>query len=246
MHTLRFRSLVTSTSAWLISHHRSTCEGDGTGIGDTIQPSWVTDWDQDHPHAAQGSQGQKSKYSRHIILVRHGQYEKAPTSPDHLTDLGREQAKWTGKRLREFNITWDQVVVSTMTRAQQTSAIILKELDVDPCKVVNSDELREGAPYFADPPTKRSPPKQEEAAFCENITSFASRQCTSFTQYRLSLARNVTFRHILPKPDGLQLRLQLRSSPPANPTARQPASKLENHFNFGQNHFTHCRFVSAH
>ncbi|XP_017146048.1 serine/threonine-protein phosphatase Pgam5, mitochondrial [Drosophila miranda] len=163
MHTLRFRSLVTSTSAWLISHHRSTCEGDGIGIGDSIQPSWVTDWDQDHPHAAQVSQGQKSKSSRHIILVRHGQYEKAPNSPDHLTDLGREQAKWTGKRLREFNITWDQVVVSTMTRAQQTSAIILKELDVDPCKVVTSDELREGAPYFADPPTKRSPRKQEEA-----------------------------------------------------------------------------------
>ncbi|XP_022231671.2 serine/threonine-protein phosphatase Pgam5, mitochondrial [Drosophila obscura] len=163
MHTLRFRfrSLAPTTSFWLIGRQRSTCVGDGSATGES-KGTWTNDWDQSNPMAAQVSKGQKSKASRHIIMVRHGHYKKTPTSGEQLTDLGRQQAKWTGQRLRQFNISWDQVVVSTMTRAQQTSAIILKELDFDSCQVINTDELREGAPYLGDPPQRGSSQKLQD------------------------------------------------------------------------------------
>ncbi|BFG05639.1 serine/threonine-protein phosphatase Pgam5 mitochondrial [Drosophila madeirensis] len=163
MHNLRFRSLITFTSLWLIGRQRSSCVEEGTAIGDTKSQAWNNDWDQGNPMAAQVSEGQKSKASRHIIMVRHGHYKKSKTSGEQLTDLGRQQAKWTGKRLREWNISWDQVVVSTMTRAQQTSEIILKELNFDSRSVIHTDELREGAPYLADPPSKARRQKLEES-----------------------------------------------------------------------------------
>ena len=38
---------------------------------------------------------------RHLILIRHGQYELA--SDDHgLTKLGKEQSRYTGERLRKM------------------------------------------------------------------------------------------------------------------------------------------------
>ena len=41
----------------------------------------------------------------HIILVRHGQYMTTKdTSDKKLTELGRMQAAFTGKKLRELNI----------------------------------------------------------------------------------------------------------------------------------------------
>jgi len=62
-----------------------------------------------------------------IILVRHGQYHRAEEgSLERLTTLGRKQARYAGKRLREEKI--DRIVYSTMPRAEETANIIKKEL----------------------------------------------------------------------------------------------------------------------
>ena len=81
-----------------------------------------------------------------IILVRHGQYHPALEKElERLTTLGRKQAKYAGKRLKEIKI--DRIVHSTMPRAVETAAIIKKELGfrgvVDSC-----DTLRECVPGF--------------------------------------------------------------------------------------------------
>jgi len=96
----------------------------------------------------------KAKKPRHIILVRHGEYLDVGDSDDthHLTERGRKQAEFTGKRLCELGIKWDKVVASTMVRAQETSDIILKQIDYDKEKVVNCAFLREGAPIPPQPP----------------------------------------------------------------------------------------------
>lgn len=62
-----------------------------------------------------------------IILVRHGQYHRAGDKElEQLTKLGRKQAKYTAKRLREVKI--NRIVHSTMPRAIETATIIKKEL----------------------------------------------------------------------------------------------------------------------
>ncbi len=62
-----------------------------------------------------------------IILVRHGQYTpKSESSAERLTKLGREQAKFVGKRLNEENIK--RIISSSMPRALETSQIIRAHL----------------------------------------------------------------------------------------------------------------------
>lgn len=87
------------------------------------------------------------KAIRHILLIRHGQYVYKNTDIERkLTEIGREQATFTGKRLNELAIPIDDVIVSTMTRAQETANLILKQLPKgasikrDDCKM-----LEEGA-----------------------------------------------------------------------------------------------------
>jgi serine/threonine-protein phosphatase PGAM5 len=86
---------------------------------------------------------------RNIILIRHGQYEYRDTDAERvLTKLGREQAELTGKRLEQIRIPIDNVVVSTMTRAQETANIILKQLSlVEGIERVNCKLMEEGAVY---------------------------------------------------------------------------------------------------
>lgn len=73
----------------------------------------------------------KEGVTRHIILVRHGQYDETEKEDDKriLTELGRKQADLTGKRLREMldgankefgpcNIK--MVRVSNMARAKES------------------------------------------------------------------------------------------------------------------------------
>lgn len=58
------------------------------------------------------------------------------------------QAKLTGQRLAELQVPIDNIVISTMTRAQQTGKIIMdclpKALDL---KIENDPLLEEGIPY---------------------------------------------------------------------------------------------------
>ncbi|KAK0073868.1 hypothetical protein PV325_009091 [Microctonus aethiopoides] len=94
----------------------------------------------------------KSKAVRHLLLIRHGQYNlSGETDSDRiLTDLGRQQAELTGKRLAELNLPYSLIVRSTMSRAQETSKIIEKSLKNVP--VSDDSILVEGAPIPPEPP----------------------------------------------------------------------------------------------
>lgn len=95
----------------------------------------------------------KPKATRHLILIRHGQYNLDGETDKQriLTELGREQAKATGIRLKELNIPINTFVISTMTRAQETGKIILSQLDEKPLEVKNCSLIEEGAPIPPEP-----------------------------------------------------------------------------------------------
>lgn len=95
----------------------------------------------------------RSKATRHLILVRHGQYNLSGKTDDErfLTTLGREQARLTGLRLKELALPYTRLIQSSMTRATETASIISKQLPSD-LQVVSCDFLREGAPIKPDPP----------------------------------------------------------------------------------------------
>lgn len=98
---------------------------------------WVVDWDGRHPEA--GSKVKCQGKVRHILLIRHGQYDLEDR--DHgLTPLGFEQARLTGKRLAattagvkkdaygEVKIEYNMLASSNVLRAQQTAEVIAQEL----------------------------------------------------------------------------------------------------------------------
>ena len=94
----------------------------------------------------------KSRASRHLILIRHGQYNLSGTSDQErsLTSLGRSQAEMTGLRLAELSLPYTHILHSDMTRAVQTAGIIAEQLPQ--VKVLPSDGiLREGAPIKPEP-----------------------------------------------------------------------------------------------
>lgn len=85
----------------------------------------------------------RKKKSRHIILVRHGQYEEKPEEKDRvLTPLGRFQARATGKRLAQiaqgakhffpdnFNgpCHIKAIHVSDLIRAKETAELIAEQV----------------------------------------------------------------------------------------------------------------------
>ncbi|XP_058803376.1 serine/threonine-protein phosphatase PGAM5, mitochondrial-like [Phymastichus coffea] len=121
---------------------------------------WERNWDKLEPAAqapsaesgaAKGDR-KKARAVNHVILVRHGQYNTRGKSDadKSLTDLGRLQAEVTGMRLAELDLPYTSIVKSTMTRAQQTSALIEAQLPGVP---VSSDPLLvEGFPVAPDPP----------------------------------------------------------------------------------------------
>jgi serine/threonine-protein phosphatase PGAM5 len=80
--------------------------------------------------------------TRTLLLVRHGQY--SIEDGGKLTDLGREQARLTGKWIFEHNgatrihALWS----STLPRAKETAAIIAKTVTRSPVRTVGI--LREG------------------------------------------------------------------------------------------------------
>jgi serine/threonine-protein phosphatase PGAM5 len=96
----------------------------------------------------------RSKSTRHIILIRHGQYNlNGSTDKERiLTELGRQQAKISGQRLAELQIPIDDFVISTMTRAQETGKIILDQLpSKDKIKIESCSLIEEGAPIPPEP-----------------------------------------------------------------------------------------------
>jgi serine/threonine-protein phosphatase PGAM5 len=110
-------------------------------------PLWDPNWDaRVAPSTGSPEEDQKrmrhirkTGVTRHIILVRHGQYHETEKE-DHkrvLTELGRQQADITGKRLREMlegaskefgPCNLKVVRVSNMARAKETADIIAAHL----------------------------------------------------------------------------------------------------------------------
>ncbi|CAG9559209.1 unnamed protein product [Danaus chrysippus] len=110
----------------------------------------------------------KSKAVRHLFLIRHGQYNTEGLTDREriLTELGRQQADLTGKRLSCLDIQWDLLVRSTMTRAQETASIIAKHLPKD-IEVTDCQLIEEGAPIPPEPPVGhwRPEPKMYQQFF---------------------------------------------------------------------------------
>lgn len=89
--------------------------------------------------------------TRHLILIRHGQYNTNGDSDENhsLTQLGRDQANLVGLRLKELSLPYTRIVHSTMTRATQTAEIISKHLPKIP--VNNCNFICEGLPIAPEP-----------------------------------------------------------------------------------------------
>lgn len=103
--------------------------------------------------------------SRHLFLVRHGQYHnnRKLERDRRLTRIGREQLKHTGNRLREIGVSYSKIVASTMKRAQESADIILKCIGSSSDLTMNSDSLlEEGAPIVPEPPLPNWKPNQKQ------------------------------------------------------------------------------------
>ncbi|GAV05654.1 hypothetical protein RvY_15752 [Ramazzottius varieornatus] len=93
------------------------------------------------------------KATRNLFFIRHGHYMVDAISDEGrvLTELGRAQARTTGRRLAELDLPWTKLVYSSMARARETAQIISECL---PNIVMESTDLiREGAPIPPEPPT---------------------------------------------------------------------------------------------
>jgi len=90
--------------------------------------------------------------SRHILLIRHGQYFDNATNDKErfLTSLGRAQADLTGQRLKQLDLPYSALISSTMTRALETAKLVHKH--VPELTHITDDSLREGAPIPPEPP----------------------------------------------------------------------------------------------
>ncbi|XP_063313098.1 serine/threonine-protein phosphatase PGAM5, mitochondrial-like [Pelobates fuscus] len=98
-----------------------------------------------------------AKVSRHIYLIRHGQYNNADSESERtLTGKGREQADLTGQRLATLaneGINFNGIVYSSLTRSTETAEIISRRLPG--IKMCSSNLLHEGAPTRPVPPESR-------------------------------------------------------------------------------------------
>lgn len=127
-------------------------------------PLWDSNWDDLQPKPTGNDEEDRQRMrtlrkegvTRHIILIRHGQYDEREKDDSKrlLTELGRKQADLTGKRLREMMDGADKefgackikvVRVSNMARAKETADIIASHLPgVEYAKP--DPELNEGRP----------------------------------------------------------------------------------------------------
>lgn len=160
-------SAVSGVAAVYYTNHKMHVFASWTS---NYEPSPCAKWNENWDHRApQFMRPKRTSYSqkdennnevekckptacRHLILIRHGQYNLQGTTDEEriLTKLGRLQAEYTGKRLAELGLPYSNMIKSTMSRAQETGSIISKflpDVPVDHCSL-----LREGAPIPPEPP----------------------------------------------------------------------------------------------
>jgi len=102
--------------------------------------------------------------SRHLFLVRHGQYHNTRKleRDRRLTRVGREQLRLTGERLREMRVSYSRMVASTMKRAQESAEIILKCIGKPDLPFGSDHLLEEGAPIVPEPPLPNWKPNKKQ------------------------------------------------------------------------------------
>jgi serine/threonine-protein phosphatase PGAM5 len=122
---------------------------------------WNSDWDLRHPREETNKKIQGKTI--HLIMIRHGQYDLKDKSRKGLTDLGKEQAELTGKRLGDMakgaisdfygkrKIRIVHLYHSNLTRAAETASIISKHLKDSNVEIVEDPMLAEGWPCLPDP-----------------------------------------------------------------------------------------------
>lgn len=105
----------------------------------------------------------KPTASRHLILIRHGQYNLQGVRDEEriLTALGREQAEMTGERLVELGHPYTTLINSTMSRARETADIVAMQLPPDLPRA-ECELLREGAPIPPEPPVGHWKPEVKQ------------------------------------------------------------------------------------
>ena len=151
--------------ALLMSKHKllaNSAPGGNEGEGAITGQKWDYNWDKMAPDAGEKDESDqvvKSKASRTLILIRHGQYVWDPHDHDKriLTELGRKQAAVTGQRLKDLGHSYTTLHFSTMPRATETAHIIMKSLADVPTK--SCDLMREGAPIRPEPMHKKWRPE---------------------------------------------------------------------------------------
>jgi serine/threonine-protein phosphatase PGAM5 len=178
----QFRRVVALTSSIVITRvHHSTRKSDSEGrykfseaqlfVPSKPYPEWDSNWDfRDDKLDEDANVGPFEKTRtinrhRHIILVRHGQYDESASHDDGalLTPLGRLQAEATGLRLAELLSTVNpaniRLHVSNMTRAKETAAILASKLSSAVEKKSPNPLLNEGKPahILPDNGTKSEP-----------------------------------------------------------------------------------------
>ena len=124
---------------------------------------WDSNWDQMAPQSTSGQEETpppKPTATRHLILIRHGQYELNHSESDKkiLTELGRQQALATGERLKSLGRPYTHILHSTLIRAVETAQLISKSLPDVP--MMSTDLLKEGAPIVPEPPSSHWPVSQ--------------------------------------------------------------------------------------
>ena len=160
-------------------------------------PKWDYNWDKrepgslipplkgdfgDLPESDQNAykdrlQKAKASATRHIILIRHGQYKMDGLTDElrQLTVLGRDQANRVGERLRELDLPYTRIIKSTMTRATETADIIHKHLPDIPMS--SCDFIREGSPIVPEPPVSHWKPEPKVRTTSRVLTLISQTVC---------------------------------------------------------------------
>lgn len=162
-------------TAFMNSTSGSANKGSSTSVCNekTWGVPWISDWDNP---TQRGIKPRSSRIKRQILLIRHGQYQNEKSKVDDsartLTALGERQARATGEYLRKLFdeksafiepgiVEPKNFYVSNMTRAKQTSNIILEAMypgnnaKLIGKKTAKEDPiLRERFPCDTEPPSR--------------------------------------------------------------------------------------------